>query len=166
MRQMNNIIFRKMNISEIDHVARLDELCIGVTKNFLVYDPIYSGDADAWLLLYKEKLIGYTVYGCPSKWQRDDWFFIYRTGVHPDYRGKGYGRYIRERILKDVRSRGCTLIFSGIKSDNTVMLNLAKSMGFFEWRPNDESYEEKNILLMCWDVGIVTEDLKNENLQI
>ena len=151
---MENITFRKMDISEIDEVARLDDLCIGDTKNHLIYNSIYSGDAEAWLVLYKGKLIGYTVYGCPSGWQHDT-FFIYRTGVHPDYRRRGYGRYIRDRILQDVRDRGCRLLCSGIKSDNTVMLNLAKSMGFIDWESEDDYYKENNIILMCNDLSEV-----------
>ena len=146
---MENTNFQKIEISEIDEVARLDKLCIGDTKDYMIYNTIYRNETEAWVLRYGKKLVGYILFGHSPEWKQSNYMFIYRTSVHPKYRRRGYGRYMREHVLKVAIDRGHTLICSGIKADNTAMLNLTKSMGFVEYDTECESYLKNNILLMC-----------------
>lgn len=59
-------------------------------------------------------------------------FEIRRTTVLPEYRGRGIGRALRERLMRHLPS---AILLSRIHKENTVNQNLAESTGFTKISP-------------------------------
>ncbi|RJG12300.1 GNAT family N-acetyltransferase [Pseudomonas cavernicola] len=50
--------------------------------------------------------------------------------VYADYRGKGYGRKICERLIEEAKAAGCQfLLFEGVDLDNAVAVQLYRNLG-------------------------------------
>lgn len=54
---------------------------------------------------------------------------LFHLCVHPDYRGRGIARKIKEQVLRHVES---PYVYVTIREDNVVSIHLNKSMGFVE----------------------------------
>jgi GNAT superfamily N-acetyltransferase len=54
---------------------------------------------------------------------------LFHLCVHPDYRGKGIARKLKEQVLKHVET---PYVYVTIREDNVVSIHLNESMGFRE----------------------------------
>ncbi|MFC1843060.1 GNAT family N-acetyltransferase [Candidatus Dependentiae bacterium] len=59
------------------------------------------------------------------------------VGVDREFRGKGYGRKLTDYAVKDLFSRGCTIVWLVTRTDNTKARNLYKKLGFTETKIYD-----------------------------
>ena len=66
---------------------------------------------------------------------------VYCLRVHPDYRRRGYGTALLERILAEARKAGAKRAYAHIRAANYPAVELVKSLGFV--RAYDYWYREK-----------------------
>ncbi|MFW9924227.1 MAG: GNAT family N-acetyltransferase [Candidatus Thorarchaeota archaeon] len=56
--------------------------------------------------------------------------YIGRIGVHPEFRGKGYGALILEKSIFYLEKAGCKKFYLYVLEDNNIAINLYKKFGF------------------------------------
>lgn len=64
------------------------------------------------------------------------YLYIHDVVVHSDYRGKGLGRKLLERLVEYSTEKNFCKITLEVRSDNPVAQNLYQSLGFEECQPN------------------------------
>ena len=118
--------FRPMQKADVPRVAEMERLCfrspwsesslLGELKNSIAHYRV--GELDGVI----------TAYG--GMWIMYGEAHITNVAVHPDFRGKGYGRKLMEHMIKTALLHGCASMTLEVRISNTVARNLYTSMGF------------------------------------
>jgi ribosomal protein S18 acetylase RimI-like enzyme len=64
----------------------------------------------------------------------DSHVYITAVGIHPEHRGRGYGRWMLSRIIADLLAQDCRTIKIEVDSKNQPAFALYRSCGFREQR--------------------------------
>jgi ribosomal protein S18 acetylase RimI-like enzyme len=59
-------------------------------------------------------------------------FLIANVATHPDYRRRGIGRALTERVMKQARDKGASAIWLHVRDDNPGAIKLYQDLGFQE----------------------------------
>lgn len=118
--------FRPMQKADVPRIAEMERLCfrspwsesslLGELKNSIAHYRV--GELDGVI----------TAYG--GMWIMYGEAHITNVAVHPDFRGKGYGRKLMEHMIKTALLHGCASMTLEVRISNTVAQNLYTSMGF------------------------------------
>lgn len=72
-----------------------------------------------------KKVIGYIIF-----WIIKDEAQINNMAIHPDYRGRGYGKEMLSTTLEEMRASGIRIVTLEVRESNLKAFNLYKSLGF------------------------------------
>ena len=75
---------------------------------------------------------GPTVVGYICRWRVTDEVHILNVAVHPDRRGRGFGRLLLEGTLGEARSSRARIVYLEVRAGNVVARRLYRSLGFRE----------------------------------
>jgi ribosomal-protein-alanine N-acetyltransferase len=104
--------------------------------------PLVAMDADG-------RLLGYI---CPTL--LFDEGHILNVAVDPASRGKGVGRLLVERVIRDCRAGGAEIVSLEVRTSNLQALELYKSLGFKETGLRKGYYENgEDALLMEYSIS-------------
>ncbi len=110
----------------VDSLYALECLCFTVpwTKTAFVND-VTNENACYVLLIENDALIGYGAF-----WQAADSADITNVAVHPDYRKRGLGKQILEKLLCDAAARGVRQMYLEVRKSNMAAQALYTTCGF------------------------------------
>ncbi|MFZ5597601.1 MAG: ribosomal protein S18-alanine N-acetyltransferase [Bacillota bacterium] len=105
--------------------------------------------------LYTVALVDGRVVGYSGMWIVLDEAHITNIAVHPDYRGKGYGRVLLEDLLGRAAVMGALKITLEVRVSNHVARTLYQSMGFIEMGMRKKYYtdNDEDAIIMVLDLG-------------
>ena len=66
------------------------------------------------------------------RWRVTDEVHILNVAVHPDRRGRGFGRLLLEGTLGEARSSRARIVYLEVRAGNVVARRLYRSLGFRE----------------------------------
>jgi ribosomal-protein-alanine N-acetyltransferase len=72
-----------------------------------------------------KKIIGYIVF-----WVIKDEAQINNIAVHPDYRGRGFGKAILSQVLEEMKASGTRLVTLEVRESNRPALAIYGALGF------------------------------------
>lgn len=82
------------------------------------------------VMLDGNKIIGTSSY-CKSRWDDyKDWGEIISIYFLPEYMGKGYGKYLLEMVVKELKKMGFKTIFLWVLEDNYRARHFYEKFGF------------------------------------
>ncbi|MBI4515932.1 MAG: ribosomal protein S18-alanine N-acetyltransferase [Deltaproteobacteria bacterium] len=70
--------------------------------------------------------------GYICRWLVAEEVHILNVAVHPDYRGRGFGRLLVETIIHEARTAGARLVTLEVRRHNAAALRLYRKLGFAE----------------------------------
>ena len=88
-----------------------------------------SSQSHLYALEYDEKFIGMVtlcIYQCPTGWKA----WIEDVVVDRNYRGKGYGKLMIEKVIEQCRNRGNVTLMLTSRPSRVVANQLYRSLGF------------------------------------
>lgn len=68
----------------------------------------------------------------PFRHQGKRIFLVANVAAHPDYRRRGIGRALTERVMKQARDKGAAAIWLHVRDDNPGAIKLYQDLGFQE----------------------------------
>lgn len=68
----------------------------------------------------------------PFRHQGKRLFLVANVAAHPDYRRRGIGRALTERVMKQARDKGAAAIWLHVRDDNPGAIKLYQDLGFQE----------------------------------
>ena len=75
----------------------------------------------------RPQVIGYT-----CRWRVTDEVHLLNVAVHPERRGRGFGRLLLEGIVGEARSSRARVVYLEVRAGNVVARRLYRSLGFRE----------------------------------
>ncbi|OWZ84427.1 GNAT family N-acetyltransferase [Natranaerobius trueperi] len=101
-------------------------------------DRILEGKQEFWVVESSEheELLGefHIVWNSFDPYEADGLSraYICAFRIHPEYRGQGLGRKLKDRVLQRVKEAGKTQVTIGVKSDRPEIREMYKKWGFTE----------------------------------
>jgi ribosomal-protein-alanine N-acetyltransferase len=134
------IIIERMTEEDVEEVAGLERLCFSdpwskesfreETKHrFSLPLVVKSG----------QKVVGYT-----CLWHIYDQMEIANFAVSPDFRRKGIGRKMMERVLEEAKRMNCTNVILSVRESNLPAIRLYGDYGFVEIHRRIKYYQHPN----------------------
>jgi len=135
---MNNVLIRKLEISDIDYCIKMTIDSFGdeypENQFYSIRDEFLESFEDDWwgrpkyfVATIDDKIVGMS--GYVQSWLDWDTFEFFWLSVDKSFKGKGIGKFLTEYLENQVNQ------FSSIKKDITILFSCTK---------NVVSYHEKN----------------------
>ena len=84
------------------------------------------------LVAVEEGRAGPTVVGYTCRWRVTDEVHVLNVAIHPERRGRGFGRLLLEAIVGEARSSRARVVYLEVRAGNVVARRLYRSLGFRE----------------------------------
>ena len=84
------------------------------------------------VVVVEEARPGPTVVGYACRWRVTDEVHVLNVAVHPERRGRGFGRLLLEGIVGEARSSRARVVYLEVRAGNVVARRLYRSLGFRE----------------------------------
>lgn len=138
---MGNIVIRKMRENDIEQVLDIEKksfttpwskesFTMEIKKNLLAYYIVAEIDG---------KIVGYGGF-----WNIVDEAHITNIAVDPEYRGKGIGNFIVEKLIDVCKERGILRMTLEVRKSNYIAQALYKKYGFEECGIRPRYYSDTN----------------------
>jgi ribosomal-protein-alanine N-acetyltransferase len=107
-------------------VAAVEGQCFGVSWSVQEVERLLSNPAvGAWIVRQSRLDVAMICFQ-----MTEDEAEIYRIGVLPGRRGKGFGRRLMVEYLSEAKRRGCKRVFLEVREGNIPAVELYRSLGF------------------------------------
>jgi len=126
--EVEHITIQRMSEDDVDEVARLERLCFSDPWSKRSFQEELKHRFSIPLVVKSgTKVIGYA-----CLWHIDDQMEIANFAVSPEFRKKGIGGMMMERVLAEAEKRSCTSVMLSVRESNEAGLNLYAKSGFVE----------------------------------
>lgn len=120
------VMMRRMTLQDIPAVHKLERLCFSVPWSRGIFEQTAESGLDTfWVLEDDERLRGYACLRVIAGEGE-----IQRIGVHPFWRGRGYGRKLMEQMVIFARESGVAEMTLEVRAGNKKAIKLYESCGF------------------------------------
>jgi ribosomal-protein-alanine N-acetyltransferase len=128
LKEVDQYTIQRMALEDVEEVARLEKLCFSDpwTKRCF-QDELEHQFSIPLVVKISQKIVGYA-----CLWHVDDQMEIANFAVSPEFRRKGIGRMLMQKVLSEAEKRGCTSLMLSVRESNLPALNLYKEFGFVE----------------------------------
>ncbi len=126
--EVENITIERMSEDDLEEVVRLEKLCFSDPWSKRSFEEELKHRFSIPLVVKS----GTRVIGYSCLWHVYDQMEIANIAVSPEFRGKGIGRILMERVLVEAKRRGCLSVMLSVRESNEAGLNLYANSGFVE----------------------------------
>ncbi len=139
--QLNDPLLRLRPIRQADlpRVVAIEEAVYPFPWTLGIFQDCLRVGYCCWLVELDEVLIGYGVMSVVI-----DESHILNLCIHPDWRGRGIGRKLIQRLLKIARQHGAETAFLEVRESNHAALALYQGLGFVEINRRRDYYPAPN----------------------
>ncbi|MDB5084504.1 MAG: ribosomal-protein-alanine N-acetyltransferase [Bacilli bacterium] len=118
--------FRKMQASDIDRILDIEHLSFTApwSRN------AFEGELHNHFAKYLVIVVGEEVAGYGGMWIILDEAHVTNIALHPDYRGRGLGGKLMERLMAEAIAHGAMHMTLEVRVSNLVAQSLYLRMGF------------------------------------
>ena len=135
---LENITIQRMTRDDIEEIARLERLCFSdpwAEENFR--DELRHRFCVPLVVRSGPTIIGYM-----CLWHIEYQMEIANFAVSPDFRRRGIGREMMERVLREAKEMGCTNLILSVRESNLPAIGLYTSHGFVETHQRQGYYRD------------------------
>ena len=144
---MNEITIGLMTVEDVDAVHAIETMCFRTPwsrKSF--YHEVTENECARYVVVRENGIaIAYA-----GMWFVLNEAHITNIAVHPEYRGKGYGRMVTEALIQLAADSGMTWMTLEVRRTNTVAQSLYHNLGFIDVGYRKRYYEnQEDALIMA-----------------
>lgn len=122
------MLFQLEGQEDVGCVAELEKACFLHPWTPEMISGSVSTDLDVWLILKEEvKAVGYCAFRILLGEGE-----LFRIGVSPAFRGRGYGKKLMDGMVEYARKKEVKSMVLEVRESNERAINLYKSYGFLE----------------------------------
>lgn len=149
---LNDIVFRNMELSDIDDVYLIERLSFtSPWQRESFYCELTTNKCALYRVAVKDEIV--IAYG--GMWVMLDEAHITNIAVHPEYRGIGVGDMLLEDMINCCRERGVHAITLEVRKSNIPAINLYKKYNFVEVAVRKKYYSDNNEdAIIMWKYNI------------
>lgn len=150
---MSEMIIRQARESDIDEIARMDQLCFSAPWSRESFRQEIQENGLALYLVAELPLTGELV-GYAGIWAILEEGHITNVAVHPDYRRRHIGEALVKVLMEEASASGIRLFTLEARVSNEPAIRLYKKFGFQEAGVRKGYYEDNNEdALIMWAGG-------------
>ena len=146
-RLASQVVIRTMNYSDLHQVMEVEVLAYPHPWTLGIFRDCLRVGYSAWVMELEREIIAYgIVMLSPGE------AHILNICVHPDFQGKGLGRFFLQYLIKQLNRSDVDMVLLEVRRSNTIAQQLYQSEGFHElgvrkgYYPTDNGREDAIIL--------------------
>lgn len=124
--ELEGLFIRDMWWSDIPQVLKIEMMSFSTPWNEMAFlNEIYNSSSIVKVAVYENKIVGYI---CASS--VIDEGHILNIAVSPDMRRRGIATVMLEKVIEELKKRGCKSIYLEVRASNTVAMKFYENFGF------------------------------------
>ena len=88
-------------------------------------EEVKNSISNLWAVIVDKKLVAYICF-----WMFDEEIHLLNIAVHPEYRNKGFGKYLIEHLIEVGSEEGISHIWLEVRPSNIPALQMYRQFGF------------------------------------
>lgn len=150
---LSDLLIRKMTEADLEQVIAIDQVSFSLPwpQRSFHYELYENEPSRSWVVEVEGRVVAMMV-----GWFIVDELHVATLAVHPEYRGRGYGKKLLMHALRAAREEGAIRSFLEVRESNAAAIHMYASMGFVEDGRRKEYYKDNNedaILMSLNDLG-------------
>jgi ribosomal-protein-alanine N-acetyltransferase len=126
--EVDHITIERMREEDLDEVSRIEKLCFSDPWPKTCFkEELRHQFAVPLVVKAGTEIIGYT-----CLWYLEPQMEIANFAISPNYRGKGIGKMMMERVIREAESRECRNLILSVRESNLPAIKLYAGFGFVE----------------------------------
>lgn len=146
-----SIKIEKAKPKDFDNIIRIEELSYRDPwpREVFMLDYLFNNSSEYFVLKNQGKIIGFI-----GMWLEDKRLHIINVTVHPDERGRGFGRIMISFAIKCARQKNMKEVYLEARSSNLSAIKLYESIGFRKKDELSDYYQDgEDGVRMSLDLG-------------
>lgn len=124
--ELEGLFIRDMWWSDIPQVLKIEMMSFSTPWNEMAFlNEIYNSSSIVKVAVYENKIVGYI---CASS--VIDEGHILNIAVSPDMRRRGIATVMLEKVIEELKKRGCKSIYLEVRASNTIAMKFYENFGF------------------------------------
>ncbi|MCB1650159.1 MAG: ribosomal protein S18-alanine N-acetyltransferase [Pseudomonadales bacterium] len=123
----SNVFMRAMRASDLDLVVQSENLSLQNPWTKRVFADCLRSGYECWVLASRDRLVAHGVLSVGAGEAH-----VLTLCVHPQYRGKGYGRRMLRHLLEKGYRKGGEIAFLEVRPSNKTAISLYLATGFVQ----------------------------------
>lgn len=124
--KLEGLFIRNMWWSDIPHVLKIERMSFSTPWNEMAFlNEIYNTSSIVKVAVYESKIVGYI---CANS--VIDEGHILNIAVSPDMRRRGIATAMLEKVIDELKKRGCKSVYLEVRASNTVAIRFYENFGF------------------------------------
>lgn len=143
--EFEELYITKIEREHISQIAKLEKICFASPWSEEVLLDAYSRGTKFFVCVKGKKVLGYIGINCIL-----DEGYITNIAVFPEYRGKGIGTALLNRVFSEASDLGLSFVSLEVRESNFSAISLYEKNGFKEAgrRPKFYSHPEETAIIM------------------
>lgn len=135
-----NLNIRSMEYNDLDAVLDLEQKCFDIPwTRGMFEDELFNPNAIYFVAEDRGKVCGYA-----GMWKIIDEGHVTNLAVHPDHRGKGFGKKLIQSLISYSKDNGINAITLEVRVSNIAAISLYESFGFARAGIRRQYYADNN----------------------
>ena len=115
-----------MQWKDLKQVLEIERLCFKEPYSRQIFEQeLKIKAAILWVVPYRNRVIGYIDY-----WVVADQMELVSIAVHPKYKGRGVGKFLMGKMVKDGKEKAVSSIILDVRRSNRKAQKLYRKFGF------------------------------------
>lgn len=144
---MSSLLVERMTLDDIEEVRRIELASFDRTWPEAAFKTELQQNRSACYLVLREegRLCGYT-----GVWLVEDEAHLTSIAIHPDHRGRGFGKLLLHALLVRCRALGARWVTLEVRADNGAALSLYRKFGFARVGVRERYYDHDQDAVVMW----------------
>lgn len=121
------VVIRKMYFNDLNKVMAVEEKAYPHPWTLGIFRDCLRVGYLAWVMELDDEIIGYTIV-----MQSPGEAHVLNICIHPDYQGRGLGRYFLRFVIAQMQQRQVEMLLLEVRRTNSVAQSLYASEGFHQ----------------------------------
>ena len=137
--------FEKMTEGRLPEVLAIEQASFPDPWSEVMFRQELEEDPGKYfiVLILDSQVIGYGL-----GWIVLDEFHLGNLAVSPGHKGQGHGSMILERMIEDVKKKGCRTVTLEVRASNITAINLYHKYNFKEIAVRKKYYQDEDALVL------------------
>ncbi len=128
LKEIDQVTIQSMTMDDLEEVSQLEKLCFSdpwCKENFR--EEVEHRFTIPLVTKIDNKIVGYI-----CLWNVDFQLEIANIAVAPEFRRRGIGKIMMERVISEAKEKGCESVILSVRESNLPALKLYGEFGFIE----------------------------------
>jgi [ribosomal protein S18]-alanine N-acetyltransferase len=135
---MESLYFRSITLADISAITQIEQATQPIPWTEQIFTDCLKVGYQGWVLALASETVGFVLVSVAAGESH-----ILDIAISPNHQRKGYGKYLMQQLLKELKQQQVMVVFLEVRISNIQAQGLYKKLGFSEIGRRKDYYQAK-----------------------